>query len=354
MVRLVSVRTDTMIFRARFMISCVVMIRNCFKSIYLLMIFLLTFGMTTAYAAVAPLCASLFVSNSETNMTFSSAIYSPLMPTSTGIVLADNRVLRTFHDFSDSSRSLNYLLPLNGHLARELGYPYLPEDLMQMELSSIYRGFANGLKGFTDGFGARATPQEIASIKLADQRMFYHFIDSQRLGYAIINRKDRKNSEPFSAFIRVYDGTDYSWFKKPTGIKMQSSFYLPTEISMKNNNVKTDFFDGYRRKGYQIFQIGKYVLSKNLTVEERKFARGEILQWLRENYLDPRKMISEKVVFIINVDSLAHAATYKKAFGTSTVDPHLFEPPIESPNSILIVEMNTLRDRLDVLIGDED
>jgi hypothetical protein len=330
------------------------MIKNWFKSTNWLLIFFFAFGMTTASAAVAPLCASLFLSQPETNMIFSSAIYSPMMPTSRGLYLADNHVLRTFRDFSDDSQTRGYLLSLNAHLPGTPGYTYTPEYLMQMELNNIYRGFAQGLDGFTNGFGARATPEEIENIRSADRRLFGHLINSQRLGYAILNRSDRTSAEPFSAFIRVYDGTDYSWFKEPNGVKMQSSFYLPTEISMKKNNVKTDFFDGYRRKGYQIFQIGKYVLSKKLNPEERKFARREILKWLRENYLDPSKMISEKVVFIINVDSLAHAVTYKKAFGTSTVDPHLFEPPIESPNSILFVELQTLRERLEFLIEDEN
>ena len=328
------------------------------KPSHMLLMLILTVSVSRSFASGELLCASVFSSYIETNLVLEGVVYSPIhrhenKRWNVDRELQHHRVdLATGETIQRSSRLAD--------LQNDDFFGFLPSPKF-METADLYQGFASGLNAFAQGAGRRVTPEESAAILANDKALFERFINSQRLGYAFVNKAydpyaaSTQTQTPHSAFIRVYDGTDYSRFNIPgiSGAKLNSSPELPTEISMNRQNIKTDFFESYRRQGYQVFQIGKYVLSTELKPAEKKAARNEIFKWLLENYLDPAKMLSEKVVFVINVDSLPHEKTYRKFFGTTVVDPNRFDPPIPAPNAILVVEQKILRQRLlDILAAD--
>ena len=329
------------------------------KSIQIILMTLFLSISNTVLAVEQNFCSKIFMSHNDTNLSFSSAVYSPVLKIQGRAQPANNQILvqDTSGPISDFKIIENLKYPktysYEDFLNMDIGFVVTAESVNAVEETFRLRyNYSWGLEAFSQGFSRRTTSEEKASIQKSDQDFFNHYIDSHRLGYALISPQGRKNTEPFSAFIRVYDGTDYARFGIQSKVKNSSKYkyLLPTEIMFEKNNIKTDLFESYRKQGYQLFQIGKYVLDESLSSTEKKESRNAIFKWLLRNYLDPEKTLNGKVMFVINVDSAAHERTYRNAFGTVKVNPEMFNPPIQEPNSILVVDLQTLRSHLQKLI----
>ncbi len=299
--------------------------------------------LSSAETIVSQKCASLLVSQYESDLYFGGAIYSPIMMFNGQPRIANWRFLDFFANpaTGQDHRVLRTEQRLDPN--SDIGFLPTPAELQSAQLS--YQ-FSTGLSAFVEGFSRRGSLEEMQQMKKNDQAMVNHFLGSQRLGYSFTTESSDPGAK-FSSFIRIFDGSDYSALGFSDGPKVQSSFLLPTEISFLKAGVKTDFFNNFRKQGFQIFQIGKYVLKKEMTPRQRAHARRKHMNWILENYLDPATTLSDKVIYIINVDSLAHEETYNKEFGTQRADPELFDPPIAPPEAVLYVDQQTLRRHLE-------
>jgi hypothetical protein len=109
----------------------------------------------------------------------------------------------------------------------------------------------------------------------------------------------------------------------------------------------------YQENGYQIFELGKYYIDPSLSPLEYHRVRNELFQWLLQNYFNPERQLSSKVLFVIDVGSLSHERAYRSLFGAQRVPLNQFTPPLPEGESVLIVEYQVLKDRLEKILLSE-
>lgn len=284
-------------------------------------------------------------------LSLESVIYSPSVPpageTAKPMILENQLLLSKQTSGSASSK---YLLSLHRHYSDDyIGFVPTPDDQLRFQVAQLHWGYEKGLQLFRQGFLRRSTPEEIENIRHADEARFYHLLNSHRLGFAGVYKGIGQQKHPI-AFLRVYDGTDYRRLGMASSLKNQSAYgyKMGSEISFQEQNIQTQVFEKWRDEGYQIFQIGKLITkqSEDVLPEENLKARNLLLRWLLDNYCDPQKMISKKVMFIMDVDTAIHQRTYGLLFGAKPIEENLFQPPLQKPLAILYVDLPTLREKL--------
>jgi hypothetical protein len=125
---------------------------------------------------------------------------------------------------------------------------------------------------------------------------------------------------------------------------------LPAEILLKDKNISTDVFNEYRKKGYKIFELGKYFIDENLSPAEYNQARTEIWKWFERNYLDIFAT-GEKVIFIFDVFNEKRRDSTAKYFGGQVIPEDRFTPPLVGPDFILTSDLETMREHVRALIA---
>ncbi len=305
-------------------------------------------ALTNSWAVGAPLCAKVYQVTekpaSDMKMTLSGVMYKPAYRSSERVSNFTNQVDFLGIDLSDGvvwERTVRVPNP------EEMDYEpigFLPSQ-QDYALNYISATYAQGLQVLHKNYGIRFTEHELGLMRDSDWSSFHSSLDSFRLGFGVVEANQKNQVSHIKGFLKVYDGTDYQTIK---GLKsgLTTKPTLPCEILLKRKNISTDVFTKYREQGYQIFEIGKFFLDPELTSGERTQARKGLLQWLITNYLNPQKQLSDKVIFIIDVGSVAHLKAYHRDFGTEPIPSTRFTPELLSPDAILIVTPEMLLEKL--------
>ena len=194
-----------------------------------------------------------------------------------------------------------------------------------------------GLKVLYQSEAKRLDPKVMQAIEESDHQAITKIWNNRRIGLVAV-----ESNNLVAGLLRVYDGTDYSKVKSRPGFK-KGEVTLPREAALQAMQIKTDTYSNLRDQGYYLFEIGKYVLSDQLSPAALKTVRQELWQWMESNYLEKSKRMDGPTLFIMHPVSAAHRRVYIKDFGGRDLKPEDFNPPLKYPiDGVLVVDPQTL------------
>ncbi len=292
-------------------------------------------------------CESLFSQNSllSRNFLVSSTIFSPVVIASNGIAkMHSGQVLNGREILGPKAQAWSQRLenaPRAPNMNDDIDFLYSPIDF---ELWSYQMNLAEALSFLYRGYGVRLTEVEKQFVKNVDYESVINMADLQRAGYIVI-----RSSTSIAAMARIYDGTDHSKLVQggSYGSYLRSSPSLPSESILKEKNIKTEIFSELRNNGFQIFELGKYFIGEENSPIEKLQIKKTIFTWVLRNYLSGDDASLAKIKFVIDVSNPVHERAYRSLYGAKSLDENLFDPPLKSPDFIMLVDGPTLKSHLE-------
>jgi hypothetical protein len=169
--------------------------------------------------------------------------------------------------------------------------PFGREELHRLGLLTIYQNY-----------GDLVDPAIIAKVIKVEESLS---LDRQATFLA-------RNSQTGKAagFIRIFDGSIYF-----DGVRATTNFALPLEKILKSMNKSTTVVEEFRGQNKQVFEIGKYFISKDLDPTDSKFVKSDIFRFIID-YLETRGEDELKnSYFLAHVASRTHRIAYERFFG---------------------------------------
>ena len=298
-------------------------------------------------AQAALQCETVFSKSTSLNRNFlvSSTIFSPVVVDQSGVAkMQTGQVLNGREVLGPKAEPWTHRLgnaPRAPDMNDDIGFLYSPIDF---ELWSYQANLAEALSFLYRGYGTRLTEVEKQFVKNVDYQSVIAMADLQRAGYIVI-----RSSQNIAAMARVYDGTDHSHQTQSSyyGSHLHSNPSLPSESILKEKNIKTEVFSDLRKNGFQIFELGKYFIGEDNSPIEKLQIKKSIFNWVLRNYLFGDDAALAKIRFVIDVSNPVHERAYRSLYGAKSLDENLFDPPLKSPDFIMLVDGATLKSHLE-------
>ena len=283
----------------------------------------------------AQTCQEVFQSNSSLKNAISihTVVFSPPRQRNGSTTPAFNKI-KVGSKWANDNRALaerELDTPKSSLLWEDPGFLVRPEYL---EAEGYTIDLLLGLSELHAAYRDSLSEAEVRLTQNLDTQEVYTAFAKRRAGFFIARLSA---SNQLAALARVYDGTP-----RQAGEVNR----LPTEELQMSHGTKTHFFDQLRSEGFDLKELGKYFLKKDLTSVEKSQLKLETFKWFYANYLAPEVCENEKTIFIIDAVSPAHARAYRSFYGAVEVDAQLFTPSLDKSEILMMVPLPVLRKKI--------
>ncbi len=275
-------------------------------------------------------CGTLF--NDQINLNHQyrnigvSLTYAPALMLDNQVKVYENYVFIETFKTGNKNPSKQLLTPYV-HEPSGLPYPYGKELLHNSGLNEFYMGFAMNFE-----------PEILNNVKKAENKL-----PLNRIATFMNFNPERQEAQ---GFMRIFDGSIYE-----SGSRKWSKYLTPLEIELSAQSKNTEILNQKRKEGFDVFEIGKYFIKKNLDPKETALIKTDIFHWLTD-YLESRGLESlKKSYFFAHVSSLALQRNYKTYFKFDVVDP-AYSTGLTDNESILLVRGDVLLQAVSKLTKD--
>jgi hypothetical protein len=243
----------------------------------------------------------------------------------------------------------NRLYPLDGYVQTEYlqstgGARFVQLLPYQDYLSGMRFGLPTmalhdqGLGTVYSFYGARMSPKILDEIKQIEK----YLPVSRQASFTVFS--DERPGEVVG-FFRIFDGGMYPGNGPLAHNKFYSDPSLPLERIAALNGRKIKAVEKDRADKKSIYELGKYFISKSVTVETRMKIKKLILKkWLVDQIIAPEE--EEHTVFYVDVATEVHRRAYEREFGCTVIDDPEMNGGAVPPEYIMRVDMKTLREKI--------